>query len=190
MKRMITAMVLVLSVSAVAGYDYTISSGYFYDITLVGSEKMLITGGGGLGITAKDFSVLDIKNTTPYIAGFGGIGTIDLWNTSRLNFSGGQVDSIHIDAYAEGVLSGGLINRITNESQLGLSHIEVVCKQYSYNVQTKKLTGIWGDNSNFNIQLVDLAGYATTYSIMDFTIIPEPATLALLALGGLLIRRK
>jgi len=49
MKRLFAGlMVLGLSVSVFAGYDYVISSGYVFDLTLTGNQSLLMTGGGGI----------------------------------------------------------------------------------------------------------------------------------------------
>ena len=50
------------------------------------------------------------------------------------------------------------------------------------------LTGKWLDGLDFSIQLIDVAGYTPT--INNITFIPEPASLVLIGLGGLLIRRR
>ena len=54
------------------------------------------------------------------------------------------------------------------------------------------LKGTWGDDSLFNIQLIDRTqyGYSPAIDNIKFTIIPEPMSMGLLALGGLLIRRR
>jgi hypothetical protein len=70
------------------------------------------------------------------------------------------------------------------------THIEFFCRDWLYNPANKRLTGTWGDFSKFNIKLVDYQGYSPTIDNIKFTIIPEPMTLMLLALGGILIRRK
>ncbi len=197
MKPFITGILLVavLSVSAFATYDYTITSGFIGTLTLENSETLLMTGGGVNSLTGKDFSVLEIKNTTPFsISPSGGIWTLDLGNWSRLNFSGGHINWFDIDDYATAVLSGGKINTLRNYNEQPVydKRIEIICKSYDYNTTTKKLTGIWGDDTSFNIQLSDSPQYTytPTYNILEFTIIPEPTSLLLLAVGGLLIRRK
>ncbi len=189
MEKLALLISLVLSVSAFAT-DYTITSGYYGTKTYRDNDTLLMTGGGVNSITAENESFLDIRNTSPLAAGSGGIWTLLLWDNSRLLLSGGEINLFEIDDYATAVLSSGWINTLRNESQLGYAQIEIICKEYSYNSQTKKLTGIWGNDSAFNIQLADLAGYVPTYNILEFTIIPEPTSLALLALSGLLLRRQ
>jgi len=50
------------------------------------------------------------------------------------------------------------------------------------------LTGNWLDGSGFSVTLLDQTGYDPVYSNINF--VPEPATLALFGLGGLLLRKK
>jgi hypothetical protein len=68
-------------------------------------------------------------------------------------------------------------------------HIEMYTSQHDYNSVTKKLTGLWWDKSAFSIQLYDIAGYDKTIDNIKF-IVPEPATVLLVGLGGVLLRRR
>ncbi len=183
-----------MGISAFGGYDYTISSGYYGDTTLENSETLLMTGGGIYRLTAKGYNFLDIKNTTPYTPFSGGIGTLVLGSYSQLLMSGGEVNWLDINGYGTAILSGGQINTLRNYNLQPIHDklVEIICKEYSYNAQTKILNGLWGDGSAFSIKLSDSAQYTftPTYDIIKFTIIPEPATLLLLGLGGVLFRRR
>ena len=47
--RTVTILILTIcSTATFAGYDYTISSGYFGSKTIKGQEALLMTGGGGI----------------------------------------------------------------------------------------------------------------------------------------------
>jgi len=88
-------------------------------------------------------------------------------------------------------LSRGQINLMASYQYTTLTkHIERIVKDYNYDISTKILTGTWADNSTFNIQLMNQSGYAPVIDNIKFTIIPEPATLFLLSLGVLLIRKR
>jgi hypothetical protein len=66
----------------------------------------------------------------------------------------------------------------------------MIVKEYEYVTSSNMLTGLWVDDSAFSIQLVDQTGYDPVIDNIAFTVIPEPATLLLFGLGGLLLRRK
>jgi hypothetical protein len=178
-----------LTVSAFGGYDYTISSGYFYDITLENNQSLLMTGGGGLEITAKDFSVLDIRDTSVYVPLSGGIGSLIVFDYSQLLFSGGHVNRLDIGERATAILSGGQIHQITSGySYADPLHIKIICQTAVYDPTTKYLNGTWKDGTDFSILFKDRDGYSSV--IDNVTIIPEPATMLLLGLGGILLRRR
>ncbi len=201
MKRLIPCLLVVACVSISMGaFDHTISSSYEYGVfELDNSESLLVTGAGANHIDAKGSSYTEVQNTAPLQLNVGGIYTLDLSGTSSLSYYGGETSALHLYEDATAVLSGGSINSISSH-QRPLSgdyppsywdkHIEIICKTYDYNTSTKLLTGTWTDDLAFSIQLVDQSEYYSAISNIEFTIIPEPATMLLVGLGGLLIRCK
>ncbi len=211
MKPFVTTFLMaILSVSVLAGYTYTITDGMdINDLgtsTLIGTQSLLMTGGGGGLLNLYFNSSAVIQGTSPYNQGIyprGGIKQLAVTDYAYLDFYGGEVYEIGLGAYATATLSGGEIARLkTTQSAWQYDytvdppilvpnpHVEIICKNYLYNTTSKILTGTWEDNSLFNIRLVDVSGYSPTIDNIQFTINPEPATILLLGSGLLLLRRK
>jgi hypothetical protein len=53
------------------------------------------------------------------------------------------------------------------------------------------ISGLWANGTGFDIEFIDVGSpYPPTWQGIDIVIVPEPATLALLTLGGVLIRKR
>ena len=120
---------------------------------------------------------------------------------TQLDFSGGELHQFDIHSAGRVVFSGGRIDEIRSYQHVEDipvgdppvlvpdPHIEIFCRNDHYwDDTTNILTGTWFDDSTFNIQLVDADGYSPTIENIFFT--PEPATLLLITVGGLLLRRR
>ena len=133
------------------------------------------------------------STSTPLGSDIGGIQYISLARSSHLDYYGGETFALTLGHDATATLSGGRIDVIQSLQLSGQTkHITMICDvdSVNYNVATRLLTGNWLNGSSFSIILVnvDLERFDTTYSNIRF--IPEPASLSLLALGGLLLRRR
>jgi hypothetical protein len=200
------------SASCLGAFDFVISDTYEYAVSLHGVEALLVTGGGADQIIAYDRSYVEIRNTRPLQEFVGGVGLLLLNNYASTTFGNGELNSFRIYSDAQAVLGGGRINHISSYQdaddlvQVGWDydrnvpifrkHIEMIVREWVYNPQTKLLSGVWNvDNNNdtlfdtFSIQLHNQTGYDPVIDNIKFTIIPEPATLLLFGLGGLLMRR-
>jgi len=194
----------ILCCAAVAGadYDYVIEDGYFETLTLNDYETLLITGGGGNMLNLFDWSGATIQGTDPLIDEFtGGIWELTQAGYSYLNFSGGEVHEFDIGSYATARFSGGRIDEIWSYQSAWTyagdplelvpdPHIEIVALDWDWDDITNVLTGTWADFSTFDIQLVDRDGYDPVIENITFTIVPEPASLLLIAAGVLLVRKR
>jgi len=185
--------VLILTGQALAGYDYVISEGYVDLPVLTGQQSLLMTGrGGGPSLDMLDESRADICGTSPLLPGRGGIWMIHQFADSGLNVSGGEIGHISVGAYAHARFSGGAIGNLWSLQGIGSPdpHIEVVCREWNWEEATNFLTGIWEDRTAFTIMLHDTAGYDPVIDNIKFTIIPEPASLAVFGMGAVLAARR
>ena len=182
-----------------ADYTYTIKDGYFEGLILENEETLLMTGGGH-SIHLHDYSQAIILDTSPLIEGTGGIWELGMGGYTQLDFSGGEVHEFDISTYARAVFSGGRIDNIRSTQSAWKwdgdppewvpdPHIEIVCRDDHYwDETTNILTGTWFDDTTFEIQLVNVDDYDHVIDNIFFT--PEPATLLLITVGGLLLRRR
>jgi hypothetical protein len=176
-------------------FDLTISDTYEYAVHL-NNQSLLVTGGGADEIVAKDFSYVEVRDTWPLEIDVGGIYTLDIDDNCGLNYYGGETALLSTYDYGVAILQGGSIDYLASHQNVPhfgeniYPYIKMIVKEYEYVTSSKMLTGLWVDDSPFSIQLVDQSGYDPVIDNIAFTVIPEPATLLLFGLGGLLLRRK
>jgi len=182
-------------------YDYVIDS-YGPTPSLRDSQTMLMIGDAGTGsLDLWDSSYARLDGTSPLKQGGGGVWVIGLAGSSRLEMLGGEVNTLSIGTHATAVLSGGSIREIDSTQYVWAlmgqppetvwtPHITMICDVESvvYNETTRRLTGNWLDGSAFNIQLLDRTAWGYDPAIENIRFIPEPGTLALLSLCGVLMR--
>lgn len=206
MKYMIIITVLSTAPLSIAGYDFIVGDGGSADLNLVGHQTLFMTGGAARSLTLTEYSYGLIQNTSPYSDDpVGGIRVLDLMGHSHLDFYNGDVFNMVLGSGGTATVYGGQFQEIHSMQALLVtgsdpltgnpiynSHIEIVCRDWLYNAANKRLTGTWGDFSKFNITLVDYPqyGYNPTIDNIQFTIVPEPVSLLLVGIGGLMIRRR
>jgi hypothetical protein len=204
MKRM--AMFFVCVSAGFAGYsDGFITAGeYEYAVRWSNYQTPLIVDGGGADqISVRDNGRLIVKSTSKPLSAYhpvGGVYDILLYNTAHLLYLDGVTELIRItgngtiNSTAE--LRGGSINWINSmqyTATLGLGpHIDLYCQpgwSWLDGDPMKGIKGNWMDGSPFEIKFSNDPTYDPVWTNIN-VIIPEPATLMLLGIGGILLRRK
>jgi len=208
MKRIIPLTLLICCFSAVyAQYENggLIPAGVYEGYVECRSGLLVVDGGGADIIEMWRYSHLKVLSTTPFIAGYGGIWDIRLYG--HMDYFGGQTEELSISGYATANLYGGRIDYISSFQKvfdvivgwdeqgnpIFNTHIEMFVRDYEYNPATQRITGTWEDYTTFNIKLLDQSSdprFDPAIDNIKFTIVPEPASLVLLTLGTLLLRRK
>lgn len=203
MKRIMPILLLITfcvpAWSGVADDGFLSAGEYDYgNITWRFSNPPLVVDGGGASmISMRDNGYLIVKSTsTPLQMDVGGVYDIALYNTSHLLYTGGLTELITIGSSATAELRGGSINLIksmqfTEKTSAG-PHIDLYCQSGWSWINNDHLLGIqgkWMDGFSFEIEFINDSTYDLTWTNIN-VITPEPATLLLLGLGGLLIRRK
>ena len=190
MKRLIILSFLFFTSSAFAT-DYLIEDGDDFGVlSLRNYDTFLMTGGTGHDLGLGDWSTGIIENTDPLnIAETeGGIWEMSVSAYSELTINGGEFYEIVCDDYSTLNLHGGQIF-----GSLMVEHTTAWVNIFGYGFNNdpfmgSPLTGFWVDDTPFSINLVDST--ISTYDQIVFHIIPEPATLLLLGLGGLALRKR
>ena len=171
-------------ISDYVGYAET-SSGLLQVIDRGGAEVIEIWGSARI----------EVWSTSP-LGWLGGIYDLVLGNNSHLDYYGGQTDEITIGHQATAILKGGSINGITSmqrTTSVGADpHIKLYCQKDSWSwIDGNRMLGIeglWLDGTPFYIEFQNHSNYDPVYTNIE--IMPEPATVLLLGLSGLLLRRK
>ncbi|MHC4374131.1 MAG: PEP-CTERM sorting domain-containing protein [Planctomycetota bacterium] len=182
--------------------DATTADGYLTEgeyegsyITMEGHEILIVAGGGAERISANDHSYLEVQYTSTPLSNSSGIYDIMLGHNSELLYLDGITEEITIGNDAVAHLKGGRIDAITLYDHPNYSHeAYIYCRDgWSWLYEAgdiSGITGLWENGTSFTIDFVDVGSpYPPTWEGIDIVIVPEPATLALLALGGLLIHR-
>ncbi len=204
MKRVVPILIGLVCVSvALAGYDDgIISTGeYEYGVEwFTDSPPLIVEGGGADVIDALSSSYLEVRYTSIPVAGdwnTGGIRDIVLNQNSELCYLNGATDLISFYGSSTATLKGGSINSIRSFQVVDATgNITIECQpgwSWLYTSgEIKGIAGLWADGSSFEIDFIDKdhLGYDPVYENINVVEVPEPITLTLLGLGGLLIRKR
>ena len=202
MKRTLTVFLFTIICMPVFGGildDNKITAGeYGYFITWRSfNPPLIVDGGGAEEIQVRDNGRLIVQSTSkPLNMDDSGVYDILLYNTAHLEYLNGVTELIRIGNNATAVLKGGSINLINSmqfTNKTGADpHIDLYCRLDSWswinNDPFAGIQGLWLDGSPFYIQFSNDSTYDPVWT--NINIIPEPASLLLLGLGGFLLRRK
>jgi hypothetical protein len=145
---------------------------------------------GGTIVSLDEFNSSQINMQ----AGLVSQGT-SLWNQSQLSMTGGKLSQfleVHDSAVAD--LHGGRLDGWLYAADTSVIYVYGYGFDYNPLAGTKNgglLTGSWANGQTFGLNLLDnLQTNTITYQHIILHQIPEPATLLLLGLGGLILKKQ
>jgi hypothetical protein len=205
MKRMLLLFACCLC-PAYGGYEYAdrvISSGeYVWFLDWI-TGVLVIDGGGGTPIEVRNSSRIEVWSTsTPLGTGVGGIMDLMLTNTSRLDYYGGETQELTVKRDAIAHLYGGRVDFISSAQYVTWvdgeptgQHVFIYARdgwEWKYeNGKIRGITGLWLDSGTpFDIRFTPLFEPDCDPVWANVKVVPEPASLLLMTLGGLLLRRR
>ncbi|MCK5565552.1 MAG: PEP-CTERM sorting domain-containing protein [Planctomycetes bacterium] len=194
MKTKLFILLLFVMSTAVWATDYEVTWGDdFGGLDLIGTEEnpdtLLMTGGTGHDLNASAWSTAIIHDTDPMNIPetAGGIWEVTTTSYSELTINGGEFYELGLHGESIANLYGGQIfGSLTVNNSTAWVHI------YGYGFNNdpftgSPLTGFWADDTAFSINLVDDG--ISTYDQIVFHEIPEPVSIILFGLGGILVRK-
>ena len=145
--------------------------------------------GGGQELNILGGEIRKIETSVDLITNISGgyIKELTVKSRSFTNISGGQIDLL----ISEQTVPWGWVGVEPEPREyVPFPYVNIICRSNSWDETTNILTGVWEDYSTFNIQLEDVDGFDKAIDNIEFTIVPEPVSLVLLGLGGLIIKTR
>ncbi len=176
---------------------------YGYNVRVSEDSVLTITGGGADDIELKDYSHLDVLSTKTPLSdgnnGGGGIYNIVPSDNSTITFSGGVANYIYVQKDAAAIINGGQVNLIrTAQYEYVGKTITIECCDgwswlYDNEGEINGITGQWYKygNDEFSIKFLNIDKPLLTDTYTHVKVVtPEPATIVLLTLGGVIMKRR
>ncbi len=188
------------SISDSHGYavDGQLSEGEFGGIIkILENSSLIVNGGGAEEINVFDSSTLTVLSTSePFIEYQSGLSWIVPTDSSSVTVSGGIVNYIYVQKESSVLIDGGQVNyiRSVQYASAGLT-ITIDCQNdWSWIGEENNYTGITGTWHNGNDFSISFLNDTTLYYFPDtwthVQVIPEPTSIALLSLGGMLLKKR
>ena len=207
MKNIMMLLLLVCSSFSYAsifdsqGYaeDGLLSHGEHGGLVRVREDSVLtVDGGGANDIDLFDSASLTVLSTSePYVDYESGISWIVPSDNSNVTVSGGVINYIYVQKNATAWIDGGQVNYIRSIQKPDLGKtITIDCEKDSWSWIGEEdnytgITGTWHNGEDFTITFLnDTIQNKFPDTWTHVRVIPEPASMILLGLGGIFLKKR
>jgi hypothetical protein len=160
------------------------------------TQPLIVDGGGAMNIEMWNYSQLEVRSTSTPLGLGSGIQYIGLKDNSHLDYFDGETFNLMLYDNTTANLYGGRIDYLTSFQYTASTRVNIYALPGWSWISDDPLEGIqgqWWDGSPFRIEFTD---ENERYHDVDpvwmniNVIIPEPASLFLIAIGIALIRKR